>query len=60
MKRSKERNEGAIKACLGVLVSLILSFPWVCDINMKIESEYILSRVAKIAGRREIWLALSF
>ena len=55
MKRGKERNEGAIKACLGVnarFFSPILS--QVCVINVKIGSEYMLSTVAKIAGRRRI------
>ena len=38
----------------------ILFFPEVCVINMRIGTDYMLVRVAKIAGRRRIWVALSF
>ena len=51
MERSKERSDGAIKPVWkSMLISSILSFPQVHVINMKIGSEYMLSRVAKIAG----------
>ena len=38
----------------------ILFFPEVCVINMRIGTDYMLSRLAKIAGRRQISVTLSF
>ena len=38
----------------------ILFFPEVCVMNISIGTDYMLSRVAKIAGWIRIWVALSF
>ena len=65
-KKGLQWSEGATKACLVVTqcsfldVWLVLFFPEMWVINMSIGTDYMLSRVAKIAGWIRIWVALSF